>query len=71
MFDFDKEDYKFKTDFFDDKKGKWQSCEYTIEEEKTQFYIREYGETEEEAKEMCLKQFDNFIEQILKFRKTL
>ena len=28
-------------------------------------------ETEEEAKEICLKQFDNFIEQLLEFRKTL
>lgn len=64
-------EYKFKTKEFDDKKGKYQSCEYTIKEEETQLYIINFGETMEEAKEECIKELDIFIEELLKFRKTL
>lgn len=74
--------YEFNINFNDDKKGKWQSCEYyiTIKSELGTIPILDidiggYGYTKEEARNECIKELDKFIEnftkELLEFRKTL
>lgn len=63
--------YKFTLEEYDDGKQKWQSCERSVTEEVTQFYIIGYGENAKEAKEDMLKDLDNYINELLKFRQLL
>lgn len=79
--------YEFNIDFRDDKKEKWQSCEYFINIKDTletitnnastnlDINIGGYGYTKDEAKNECIKELDKFIEnfnkELLEFRKTL
>lgn len=63
--------YKFTLEEYNDGKQKWQSCECSVTEEVTQFYVIGYGENAKEAKEDMLKDLDNYINELLRFRQLL
>lgn len=63
--------YKFTLEEYNDGKQKWQSCECSVTEEVTQFYVTGYGENAKEAKEDMLKDLDNYINELLRFRRLL
>ena len=42
--------YKFTLEEYNDGKQKWQSCECSVTEEVTQFYVTGYGADAKEAK---------------------
>lgn len=63
--------YKFTLEEYNDGKQKWQSYECSVTEEVTQFYVTGYGENAKEAKEDMLKDLDNYINELLRFRQLL
>ena len=66
-----KPEYNFKLKKYNDGKEKWQSYEYSVEEERSGLYIIEYGADGDEAQEAILNELDRYIEKLLEFRKSL
>ena len=66
-----KPEYNFKLKKYNDCKEKWQSYEYSVEEERSGLYIIEYGADDDEAQEAILNELDRYIEKLLEFRKSI
>ena len=64
-------EYNFKLKKYNDGKGKWQSYEFSVEEERSGLYIIQYGADEDEAQEAILNELDRYIEKLLEFRKSI
>lgn len=66
-----KPEYNFKLKKYNDGKEKWQSYEFSVEEERSGLYIIEYGANEDETQEAILNELDRYIVELLKFRKSI